>query len=153
MVIDPSYLAATTVVAPGLTLDNFLPIPNAESLPFYPLVLKLVVWVGDFSITGVCYSREKLKLACVSAQCEPLLRLAYLPGSTTGITKYSYGNSAILCSVSSFRVLGQPLQVRLFTGIFSCNCTSSKAEQCRRAIFCPFVHTDSQGAFCSDLIT
>ena len=24
-------------------VDNFLPIPDAESLPFYPLVLKLVV--------------------------------------------------------------------------------------------------------------
>ena len=29
--------------APGLLLDNFLPIPNAESLPFYLSVLKLVV--------------------------------------------------------------------------------------------------------------
>ena len=26
--------------------DNFLPIPDAESLPFYPLVLKLVVCVA-----------------------------------------------------------------------------------------------------------
>ena len=34
-------------LAPGLMFDNFLPIPagDAESLPFYPLVLKLVVCV------------------------------------------------------------------------------------------------------------
>ena len=30
-------------LAPGLMFDNFLPIPDAASLPFYPLVLKLVV--------------------------------------------------------------------------------------------------------------
>ena len=30
-------------LAPGLMFDNFLPIPDAESLPFYPLVVKLVV--------------------------------------------------------------------------------------------------------------
>ena len=30
-------------LAPGLMFDNFLPIPDAESLPFYPLVLELVV--------------------------------------------------------------------------------------------------------------
>ena len=29
----------TTVVAPGLMLENFLPIPDAESLPIYPSVL------------------------------------------------------------------------------------------------------------------
>ena len=34
VVIDPADLGATTVVAPGLMLDSFLPIPNAESLPF-----------------------------------------------------------------------------------------------------------------------
>ena len=28
--------------APELMFDNFQPIPDAESLPFYPLVLKLV---------------------------------------------------------------------------------------------------------------
>ena len=44
VVIDHTYLGATTVVAPGLMLDHFLPIPDAESLPFYPSVLKLVVW-------------------------------------------------------------------------------------------------------------
>ena len=33
------------VVAPGLMLDNFLPIRDAESLPFYHSVLKLVVYV------------------------------------------------------------------------------------------------------------
>ena len=41
----PTYLGATTAVAPGLMIDNFLPIPYAESLPFYPSVLKLVVCV------------------------------------------------------------------------------------------------------------
>ena len=25
---------------------NFLPMPDEETLPFYPLVLKLVVWVA-----------------------------------------------------------------------------------------------------------
>ena len=30
-------------LAPGLIFDTFLPIHDAESLPFYPLVLKLVV--------------------------------------------------------------------------------------------------------------
>ena len=45
MVIAPTDLGATTAVAPGLMLDNFLPIPDAESLPFYPSVLKLVVCV------------------------------------------------------------------------------------------------------------
>ena len=30
-------------LAPGLMFDDFLPIPDAESLPFYPLVLKPVV--------------------------------------------------------------------------------------------------------------
>ena len=29
-------------LTPGLMFDNFLPIPDAESLRFYPLVLKLV---------------------------------------------------------------------------------------------------------------
>ena len=32
-------------LAPGLMFDDFLSIPDAESLPFYPLVLKLVVCV------------------------------------------------------------------------------------------------------------
>ena len=34
--IDPTDLGATAVVASGLMLDNFLPIPDAVSLPFYP---------------------------------------------------------------------------------------------------------------------
>ena len=34
--------------APGLMFDNFLPIPDAEFLPFYPLVLKLVVCAFEF---------------------------------------------------------------------------------------------------------
>ena len=45
VVIDPTDSGATTVVAPGLMWDNFLPIPDAESLPFFPLVFKLVVCV------------------------------------------------------------------------------------------------------------
>jgi hypothetical protein len=32
---------ATTVVAPGRMIENFLPIPNAKSLPLYHMVLKL----------------------------------------------------------------------------------------------------------------
>ena len=35
-------------LAPGLMFDNFLPIPDAQSLPFYPLVLKLVDWASDW---------------------------------------------------------------------------------------------------------
>ena len=43
VVTDPTDLGATTLVAPGLVLDNFLPVPDAEFPPFYPSVLKLVV--------------------------------------------------------------------------------------------------------------
>ena len=39
VVIDPTDLGATTVVAPGLMLYNFLSIPDAESLPLHPSVL------------------------------------------------------------------------------------------------------------------
>ena len=49
VVIDPTDLGATSScseLAPGQMFDNFLPIPDAESLPFYPLVLKLVVCGG-----------------------------------------------------------------------------------------------------------
>ena len=40
-------MVSCSELAPGLMFDNFLPIPagDAESLPFYPLVLKLVVCV------------------------------------------------------------------------------------------------------------
>jgi hypothetical protein len=31
--IDPAHQGATAVVAPGRMIDNFLPIPDAESLP------------------------------------------------------------------------------------------------------------------------
>jgi hypothetical protein len=41
VVIDPTYKEATTVVAPGLMIDPFLPIPDTESLPLYPMDLKL----------------------------------------------------------------------------------------------------------------
>ena len=47
MVINPTELGATTFVAPVLMLDHFLPIPNAESLLFYPPVLRLVVREGS----------------------------------------------------------------------------------------------------------
>ena len=59
--IDPTDLGATTVVAPGLMLDNFLPIPDEESLPFqvYPLVLMLVVCAyGSSSGPGVLDSKS-----------------------------------------------------------------------------------------------
>jgi hypothetical protein len=42
VVIDPTDKGGTTVAAPGRMVDNFLPIPNAESLPLYRMVLKLV---------------------------------------------------------------------------------------------------------------
>ena len=45
-------------LAPGLMFDDFLPIPDAESLPFYPLVLKLVVCV---------ISRARARIAGVGA--------------------------------------------------------------------------------------
>ena len=40
--------------------DNFLPIPDAESVPFYPLVLKLVVCVP---LSGCC-RRSQQQLVC-----------------------------------------------------------------------------------------
>ena len=52
VVIDSTDLGATTVGAEGLVmLDNFLPLPHAESLPFYTSVKKLVVcvWPTTFS--------------------------------------------------------------------------------------------------------
>ena len=39
VIIDPTDLGSTTVVAPGQMLDNFQPILDAESLPFCPSVL------------------------------------------------------------------------------------------------------------------
>ena len=45
VVIDPTNLGATAAVALELLLVNFLPIPDAESLPIYPSVLKLVACV------------------------------------------------------------------------------------------------------------
>jgi hypothetical protein len=41
VVIDPTDKGATTVAAPGREIDNFLLIPDAESLPLYRMVLKL----------------------------------------------------------------------------------------------------------------
>ena len=40
-----SYYGCCSKLAPGLMFDNFLPIPDAESLPFYLLVLKLDVCI------------------------------------------------------------------------------------------------------------
>ena len=36
-------IRSVRILAPGLMFDDFLPTPDAESLPVYPLVLKLVV--------------------------------------------------------------------------------------------------------------
>ena len=35
VVIDPTYLGATNVVAQAFMLDHLQPIPDAENLPFY----------------------------------------------------------------------------------------------------------------------
>ncbi len=49
------------VVAPGRMLDNLLPIPDAESLPFYRMVLKLArdssgaSGVGSFALGALFY--------------------------------------------------------------------------------------------------
>ena len=43
---------APTEPAAGLMLDNLLPIPDAESLPFYPSVLKLVVCACSVTCAG-----------------------------------------------------------------------------------------------------
>ncbi len=50
VVIDPADKGATTVVAPGRTLDNFLPIPDAESLHLYHMVLKLACVVAHLPL-------------------------------------------------------------------------------------------------------
>ena len=50
-----------STAAPGLMLDNFLPIPDAESLPFYPLVLKLVVCVSLPTRLPACHSVRKFE--------------------------------------------------------------------------------------------
>jgi hypothetical protein len=39
VVIDPTNQGATTVVAPGRMIDNFLLLPDAESLPLNRMVL------------------------------------------------------------------------------------------------------------------
>ena len=60
VLIDPIDLGATTVVAPRLMLDNFLPIPDAESLPFYPLVLKLVVGIPAIPKFKTTFTRYQI---------------------------------------------------------------------------------------------
>ena len=46
--------------------DNFLPIPDAESLPFYPLVLRLVVcrFYAKFMLL-ICKKYEKICKICM----------------------------------------------------------------------------------------
>ena len=62
-------------LAPGPMFDNFLPIPDAESLPFYPLVLK-----------------ANLKLACVKPRT-----LQFLPpiSSLTAVSPQRPSSTAI----------------------------------------------------------
>ena len=57
-ILDTIVCSGSLVLAvlSGLMFDNFLPIPDAESLPFYPLVLKLVVRVCV--CTSSCASAE-----------------------------------------------------------------------------------------------
>jgi hypothetical protein len=43
VVIGLTNEGATTVVAPGQMIDNFLTIPDAESLPLYRMVLILTI--------------------------------------------------------------------------------------------------------------
>ena len=72
VVVDPTDLGATTVVAPGLMLDNFLPIqaiPDAESLPFYPSVLKLVVCDFFHYIGSHCWQKRKGTSCWVNPSC------------------------------------------------------------------------------------
>ncbi len=40
VIIDPTAQGSTTVVAPGRMFENFLPIPDAESLPLLPHGIK-----------------------------------------------------------------------------------------------------------------
>ena len=51
-------------LAPGLMFTHFLPIPDAESLPFYPLVIKLVVCVGDSMLTPRLHSTNRSMNFC-----------------------------------------------------------------------------------------
>ena len=73
------------VVAQRLILENFLPIPDPESLPFYPSVLMLVVCARRF-----------LSLSCV---CAPLpLAARVLPGQLDPIpcAARGHGSSALI---------------------------------------------------------
>ena len=47
MVGSQKAAGSCSELVPGLMFGNFLRIPDAESLLFYPLVLKLAVWGGD----------------------------------------------------------------------------------------------------------
>ena len=55
-------------LAPGLMFDNFLTIPDAESMPFYPLVLKLVV-CPDSAATGDRLAQSTW--TTMTRQCHP----------------------------------------------------------------------------------
>jgi hypothetical protein len=41
VIIEPADSGTTTLFAQGRMIDNFLPVPDAESLPLYRMVLKL----------------------------------------------------------------------------------------------------------------
>ena len=72
VVIDPTDLGATIVVAPGRMLDIFLSSPDAESLPSYRMVLKLAC---------VCVDKEGEAGACELGIRYPELQSIYARGS------------------------------------------------------------------------
>ena len=82
MVIDPTYHGMA--VAPGLMLDNFLPIPDTESLPFHPSVLKLVVCVSTSRFKSASQQLETVHQS-VSASAAPPL---YLQSMTASLSNY-----------------------------------------------------------------
>ncbi len=54
VVIDPTDRRATTVVAPGRMIDNFLPTLDAASLPLYRMVVKLACVCTDIIDSKDC---------------------------------------------------------------------------------------------------
>ena len=74
VVIDPtirSNYCSCSELAPELMFDNFLPIPDTESLPFYPLVLKLVVCVVYPMNSPMHVARATILLADVRSCSSP----------------------------------------------------------------------------------
>ena len=68
---SPSDDGNCSELAPGLMFDDFLPIPDAESLPFYPLVLKLVVCArGPMSANSPSRARRCCRCAVMPMRCE-----------------------------------------------------------------------------------